>query len=83
MSTIRQVNTAEFLAANPVFSVDEAAAAFKSPRGTRAAVERFRRYLDTGRLKLLARGLYAVVPLGQLGRDLPTRPVPGSPSRPT
>jgi len=65
MSTKRQASTAEFLAANPVFSVDEAAAAFKSPRGTRAAVERFRRYLDSGRLKLLARGLYAVVPPGR------------------
>ena len=59
------MNTSEFLAAHPVFSVDEAAAVFTSPRGTRATVERFRRYLDSGRLKLLARGLYAVVPLGR------------------
>lgn len=62
MSTQRKVNTSEFLAAHPVFTLDEAAEAFASHRGKKAATKRLRRYVEDGRLKLLERGLYAVVP---------------------
>jgi len=64
MPTKRQVSSDAFFASHPVFSVHEATRAFASRRGTRAAVERLRRHLDSGRLKLVARGLYAVVPPG-------------------
>ena len=56
------METADFLADHPVFSMHEAAETFPSHRGTRAVVERFRRYVESGRLKLVERGLYAVVP---------------------
>ncbi len=62
MPTERQVDTSGFFAARPVFTLVEAAEAFASGRGKRAAVRRLRRYIEDGRLKLLERGLYAVVP---------------------
>lgn len=62
MSANRQVETSGFFAANPVFSLAEATAILGAPRGTSGTVERLRYHLDTGRLKLVERGLYAVVP---------------------
>ena len=60
----RKTTTADFFAANPVFSLDEAAAALKPPGGRRGTVERLKHYLENGRLRLAARGVYAVVPPG-------------------
>jgi predicted transcriptional regulator of viral defense system len=65
MSTTNQVSTAEFLAGNPVFSLREANDALAPPRGMSGTVERLKHHLETGRLRRLARGLYAVVPPGQ------------------
>jgi predicted transcriptional regulator of viral defense system len=58
------MTTAEFFATHPVFSLDEAERAL-APRGGRAgAVERLKHHLRKGRLKLMTRGVYAVVPAG-------------------
>lgn len=62
MSTNRKMETSHFFAANSVFSLAEATAALGAPRGTSGTVERLKHHLDTGRLKLVERGLYAVVP---------------------
>ena len=58
------MKTAEFFATHPVFSLDEAVEALDSPSGRSGTVERFKYYLGKGRLRLLTRGIYAVVPLG-------------------
>ena len=62
VSTKRQENTTDFLAAHPVFTLDQAASAFRSRPGSRAVAKRLRRYVEDGRLKVVERGLYAVVP---------------------
>jgi predicted transcriptional regulator of viral defense system len=59
-----QVETADFLAVNSVFSLDQANREL-APRGGRVStVERLKHYLEKGRLKRVARGVYAVVPSG-------------------
>lgn len=60
----RQVTTAEFLARHPVFSLAEAQRELAPAGGRSATVARLKHHLGTGRLKLLARELYAVVPPG-------------------
>lgn len=58
------MKTNDFFASKPVFSLDEAERAL-APRGGRAgAVERLKHHLRTGKLKLVSRGIYAVVPAG-------------------
>ncbi|MFZ2052820.1 MAG: hypothetical protein WAU81_01365, partial [Candidatus Aminicenantales bacterium] len=54
--------TRDFFAGHPVFSLDEARAALSPPGGRRGTVERLKHHLEKGRLKLLAREIYAVVP---------------------
>jgi len=54
--------TRDFFAGHPVFSLDEAKAALSPPGGRRGTVERLKHHLEKGRLKLLAREIYAVVP---------------------
>lgn len=58
------MKTAEFLATHPVFSLDEAVEVLDSPSGRPGTVERLKYYLGKGRLRLLTRGIYAVVPSG-------------------
>jgi hypothetical protein len=58
------VRTTEFFAANPVFSLDDAVRYLTPPRGRPGAVERLKHHLETGRLKLITKGAYAVVPAG-------------------
>ena len=58
------MNTKDYLATHPVFSLAEATEALHPPGGSAGAVERLKHYLETGRLKLVARGLYAAVPPG-------------------
>lgn len=58
------MKTTEFFATCSVFSLDEAAQALDPPRGRKGTVERLKYYLEKGRLKLMARGIYAVVPPG-------------------
>lgn len=58
------MKTSDFFASRPVFSLDEAERAL-APRGGRTgAVERLKHHLQTGKLKLVSRGIYAVVPAG-------------------
>jgi predicted transcriptional regulator of viral defense system len=60
----RKVTTQEFFSLHPVFSLDRAVQGL-APAGQRDRTrERLRYHLDRGNLKLLARGLYAVVPAG-------------------
>jgi predicted transcriptional regulator of viral defense system len=58
------MKTAEFFALHPVFSLDEASKALSPPGGRLGTLERLKYHLETGRLKLAARGVYAVVPPG-------------------
>ena len=58
------MKTNEFFAAHPVFSLDEASIALGLPGGRAGTVERLKYHLETGRLKLVIRGVYAVVPPG-------------------
>lgn len=58
------MKTIEFLAAHPVFSLDEVAEALKLQGGRAGAVERLKYHLETGRLKLVMRGVYAAIPPG-------------------
>jgi predicted transcriptional regulator of viral defense system len=64
MSASRKVPTGEFFATHPIFSLDEAMVAFAPPRGKRGAAERLRYHVEAGRLKRIAREIYAVVPHG-------------------
>jgi predicted transcriptional regulator of viral defense system len=66
MSTKYKLKTLDFFAENPVFSLDEAATKLDAPRGRIGIVERLKYYLKTGRLKLITRAIYAVVPYGSL-----------------
>ena len=59
-----KVKTVEFFSAYPVFSLDEAARILAPPGGRTGAVERLKHHLESGRLTLVARGVYAVVPAG-------------------
>ncbi|UCC38188.1 MAG: hypothetical protein JSV96_10035 [Candidatus Aminicenantes bacterium] len=58
------MKTAEFFATHPVFSLDEAVKVLDSQSGRSGTVERLKYYLGKGRLKLLTRRIYAVVPSG-------------------
>ena len=56
--------TNDFFAINSVFSLDEATEALSPPGGKSGTVERLKYHLQIGRLKLVAREIYAVVPPG-------------------
>ena len=58
------MKTAEYFAAYPVFSLDEATQILQPPGGRSGTVERLKHHLESQRLKLVARGVYAVVPAG-------------------
>jgi len=58
------MKTAEFFATHPVFSLDEAVEALDPPGGRSGTVERLKYYLGKRQLRLLTRGIYAVVPPG-------------------
>ena len=63
-ASARKVTTQEFFSQHPIFSLDQAVRELV-PGGERDRVrERLRYHLERGKLKLLARGLYAVVPTG-------------------
>ncbi len=61
---MKQQATNDFLAAHPVFSLDEATQALSPPGGRSGTLERLKYHLEKGRLKSVARGIYAVVPPG-------------------
>lgn len=58
------MDTTTFFATRPVFSLGEAARTLRVASGKKGTVERLKHHLETGRLKLVARGIYAVVPPG-------------------
>jgi predicted transcriptional regulator of viral defense system len=58
------MKTLEFFTTHPVFSLDEANKALVPPGGRSGTVERLKYHLETGRLKLVNREVYAVVPAG-------------------
>ena len=60
----RKVQTADFFATHPVFSLEEAAQALAPPGGRAGAVERLKYHLAAGRLVRVAREIYGVVPPG-------------------
>lgn len=62
MDTKRKINTRDFFDTHPVFTLETAGAALQAPGGRAAVVQRMKHHLRSGRLKHLARGLYAVVP---------------------
>lgn len=64
MSSRGSRSTAEFFATHPVFSLDEAAKALDPPGGRKGTRERLKHHTTTGRLVLVTRGVYAVVPPG-------------------
>ena len=58
------MKTADLFRTQSVFSLNEAREAL-APRGGRTGtVERLKHHLESGRLKLVSRGVYAVVPAG-------------------
>ena len=62
--TESSLKTADFFNTHPVFSLNEAAEIL-APRGGRSGtLERLKYHMKTGRLKLVTRGVYAVVPPG-------------------
>ena len=58
------MKTSDFLALHNVFSLDEAAQALAPAGGKAGTVERLKHHLAAGRLKLVTREIYAVVPPG-------------------
>lgn len=68
------MKTLEFFTTHSVFSLDEANKALAPPGGRSGTVERLKYHLETGRLKLVKRGVYAVVPPG--GKAEEFRPDP-------
>jgi predicted transcriptional regulator of viral defense system len=60
--TVCPLKTADFFNTHPVFSLNQAAEMLAPAGGRKGTVERLKYHLKTGRLKLVARGTYAVVP---------------------
>lgn len=58
------MDTSAFFANHAVFSLDQAAKELAPPGGRRGTIERLKHYLEKGRLKLVTREVYAVVPEG-------------------
>ena len=58
------MRTADFFNTHSVFSLNEAARVLAPAGGRKGTVERLKYHLKTGRLKLVTRGIYAVVPPG-------------------
>lgn len=68
------MNTVEFLATHPVFSLDEAERLLAPIGGRTGLVNRLKHYLKVGRLETVTKGVYAVVPQGTSGQTF--RPDP-------
>jgi len=62
MNTKQQLKGTDFFAGHPVFSLDEAVAELAAGGGRPGVVDRLKYHLRTGRLKRVAREIYAVVP---------------------
>jgi predicted transcriptional regulator of viral defense system len=67
MTTNRQVaarDSADFFRSNPVFTLGQLSSSLGGPERRKRALERVKYFVSRGRVKPLARGLYAVVPPG-------------------
>ena len=73
-ATDRTVKTTDFLALHSVFSLDEATRTLAPVGGKAGTVGRLKHYLTTGRLKLVTREIYAVVPPGIEARQFQPDP---------
>ena len=69
------MRTSDFMATHPVFSLDEATAALAPPGGRRGTSQRLKHHLASGRLALVTRGIYAVVPPGTTASALDPDPL--------
>ena len=69
-----KMKTLGFFVTHPVFSLDEASTALGLPGSRSGTVERLKYHVETGRLKLMIRGVYAVIPPG--GKAEEFRPDP-------
>jgi predicted transcriptional regulator of viral defense system len=56
------MKTQDYLANNPVFSLEEATQALSLDRGRSGTLNRLKYFLKIGRLKTVSRGIYAVIP---------------------
>jgi len=63
-NSMKRKATNDFFETHPVFSLGEAAKSLAPPGGKAGTVERLKYHLEVGRLKLVAREIYAVVPAG-------------------
>ncbi|MFO8035025.1 MAG: hypothetical protein R6U57_00115 [Anaerolineales bacterium] len=61
---MKQQTTRDFFATHPVFSLDEATRDLSPPGGRSGTLERLKYHIEKGRIKSVARGVYAVVPPG-------------------
>lgn len=78
---VKHLSTGDFLAAHPVFSLDELAAA--TGTGRPAALERVKHHAGRGRLKRVAKGIYAAVPRGRAAEGfVPDRYLVAAAARP-
>jgi len=64
MDTKQQLKGSDFFADHPVFSLDEAVKALAGDGGRSRVVERLKYHIKTGRLKRVAREVYAVIATG-------------------
>jgi len=60
----RKADTDGFFSRRPVFSLEEATRELAPPGGRAGTVARLKHHVASGRLRVLARGVYAVVPRG-------------------
>lgn len=75
MSSASRRSTAELFASRPVFSLDDATEALAAPGGRTGTVERLKHHVRRGRLKVVTRGVYAVVPPGQAAESFEPDPL--------
>jgi len=66
---VQALTTEDFLAQHPVFTLEQLAGAMGRGKDTAAALERVKHHLRQGRLKRVAKELYAAVPRGMSSDD--------------
>jgi predicted transcriptional regulator of viral defense system len=76
------MTTAELLASEQVFSLEDATRLLKPAGGRSGTVRRFARYVATRRVMLVTRGVYAVVPPGSAKPFQPDRLLVAAAARP-
>jgi hypothetical protein len=69
------MTTTDFFATHPVFSLDEATQALSPKGGRTGTVERLKHHVRKGRLRLVTRGVYGVVPPGVVANRFVPDPI--------